>query len=242
MSNVELHVSPSPLSYIHQIAVIRIIAFSNTPLTRFWSSTPADCDLHSEDQIPRFRLRRTIRDHIARELHPGNFIVSAIVDGVVAGFAVWGVPKKLWRSETLTELLYRKSVEYKNVVEDWLFPSPWMIQERYDQFHHMQEKCMERHLGPGGIDNIWYLKVLAVNPEFQRKGIGGILVNWGLKHARERNERAYLEASDFGKGLYLKLGFKVVGDLQVTEGEEGFTLPCMVWDPNIASEQTPKVG
>src|SRR5579862_1944952 len=200
MSDIELHVSPSPASYIRQTAIIQTIAFANSPLTRYWSPTPADHDIQSLDQISSGRLRRAIRDHAARELQPGNFIVCAIIDGVVAGFAVWGVPKPLWRSETLAEVLYRKSVEYKNALEDWLIPAWWMIPERYKRFKSIQEQCIESYLGPGNIDRTWYLKVLCVNPNYQRKGIGGILVNWGLKHARERNEKAYLEASEFGKG------------------------------------------
>jgi hypothetical protein len=55
-----------------------------------------------------------------------------------------------------------------------------------------------------------------------------------LKHARERGEKAYLEASPFGKGLYLKKGFTTVGELQVGEEGDEVRLPCMLWDPASA--------
>jgi predicted N-acetyltransferase YhbS len=93
---------------------------------------------------------------------------------------------------------------------------------------------MDKYLGKGKIDEMWYLAILCVNPKFQRRGVGAALVDWGLTHARARGEKAYLEASPFGKPLYIKKGFKVVGDLVVGEGDDQLNLPCMLWDPATA--------
>jgi predicted N-acetyltransferase YhbS len=93
---------------------------------------------------------------------------------------------------------------------------------------------MDKFLGRGAVHEMWYLKVLAVHPGYQRKGVGAALVDWGIKHARARGEKVYLEATPFGKGLYLKKGFKTVGELHVgVEGDE-VRLPCMLWDPATA--------
>ena len=66
---------------------------------------------------------------------------------------------------------------------------------------------------------MWYLKILCVHPGFQRRGVGAILLDWGLNHARERGEKVYLESSEYGKGLYMKKGFKEVGEIVL--GEQG---------------------
>jgi ribosomal protein S18 acetylase RimI-like enzyme len=188
----------------------------------------------SVEQIPTLRLYKQIRDHQHRELDSKGIVVCAIIDGKVAGVGAWTMPRKLWRSESLGEAIYRKGVQYKDALEDWLFPSFWYDHGRREQFQKAQEDCMEKFLGAGAIDEMWYLKVLAVHPGYQRKGVGAALLDWGLKHARARGEKAYLEATPFGKGLYLKKGFTTVGELHVGEEGDEVRLPCMLWDPASA--------
>jgi GNAT superfamily N-acetyltransferase len=59
------------------------------------------------------------------------------------------------------------------------------------------------------------LRELYVRPEYQRKGIGGKLVEWGVQRARELGVIAYTEASVQGKELYLRHGFKEVDSVRV---------------------------
>lgn len=49
-----------------------------------------------------------------------------------------------------------------------------------------------------------------VHPDFQRRGAGSMLVEYGCKRADELGVIAVLGATDQGKGLYLKHGFKVI--------------------------------
>jgi ribosomal protein S18 acetylase RimI-like enzyme len=72
-----------------------------------------------------------------------------------------------------------------------------------------------------------------VHPDFQRRGVGSALLDWGLSHARFQGEKVYLEASEFGKGLYLKNGFKKVGELVVDEEGDRAMFTYMLWDPVI---------
>jgi GNAT superfamily N-acetyltransferase len=88
----------------------------------------------------------------------------------------------------------------------------------------------------------WYLDHLAVAPEYQRRGVGKKLVQWGLQRAEaETRERmkmwkepvpVALIGSTMGFHLYRSLGFKVVGweDASFLDvpAEGGST---MVWDP-----------
>ncbi|KKA19812.1 hypothetical protein T310_6204 [Rasamsonia emersonii CBS 393.64] len=76
-----------------------------------------------------------------------------------------------------------------------------------------------------GEKDVFILKELYVRPEFQRRGLGGILVEKGLREADELGLPAYTEATEKGFGLYLKHGFKEVDrvtvDLEPWGGSKG---------------------
>ena len=86
---------------------------------------------------------------------------------------------------------------------------------------------------PDQEDN-FYLHILTINPEYQRRGVGGKLLEWGTQQADKHNEKIYLEASPAGRGLYLRHGFEIVGTLEVgSEDREGgiVQLECMMREP-----------
>jgi GNAT superfamily N-acetyltransferase len=60
---------------------------------------------------------------------------------------------------------------------------------------------------------IFVLDMCAVDPNYQRRGIAGKLVQWGLDEARVRGGlECTTEASSMGRGPYIKLGFQPEGD------------------------------
>ncbi|KAF1995059.1 hypothetical protein P154DRAFT_359261 [Amniculicola lignicola CBS 123094] len=59
---------------------------------------------------------------------------------------------------------------------------------------------------------IFVLDMCAVDPAFQRRGIAGKLVEYGLEEAKRRCLEATTEASVMGRMVYQKLGFKAEGD------------------------------
>jgi GNAT superfamily N-acetyltransferase len=60
---------------------------------------------------------------------------------------------------------------------------------------------------------IFVLDMCGVDPEYQRRGIAGKLVQWGLDEAKRRGGlECTTEASSMGRGAYMKLGFKPEGD------------------------------
>lgn len=82
-------------------------------------------------------------------------------------------------------------------------------------------RVIESH-HPKGID-YWYLHYTGVRPEHQGKGWGGAAIREGLTRARSGNLPVYLEtAKESNVVLYLKLGFKVVGEWDVPEGGPHF--------------------
>lgn len=94
---------------------------------------------------------------------------------------------------------------------------------------------------------------MRVPPSHQGQGLGSLLLNWRLSEARRQGKKVFLMASPQGRGLYLKWGFEVVGEvklriaefldeeeLRVWEGkrneiqrkrEEVYVQSLMVWDP-----------
>ncbi|KAH7029028.1 uncharacterized protein B0I36DRAFT_228784, partial [Microdochium trichocladiopsis] len=59
----------------------------------------------------------------------------------------------------------------------------------------------------------FHLDLCVVDPVWQRRGIAQKLVGWGLAEARRRGGlECSTEASDMGRGAYMKLGFKPEGD------------------------------
>jgi GNAT superfamily N-acetyltransferase len=73
---------------------------------------------------------------------------------------------------------------------------------------------------------IFILDVCAVDPAFQRRGIAGKLVQWGLKEAKRRgNLECTTEASPMGRVVYKRLGFGAegTGEDTVYEVDEEFS-------------------
>ena len=57
------------------------------------------------------------------------------------------------------------------------------------------------------------LNSLTVDPLYQRRGIGALMMDWGLQRARVEGVPVVLEATANGLGLYLKKGFHEVGKI-----------------------------
>ena len=73
--------------------------------------------------------------------------------------------------------------------------------------------------------NLIELNTLVVHPEYQRRGIGKVLMEYGLKEADRLGIQAVLGASREGLGLYKKYGFTEFEVMEINlweyEGGEG---------------------
>lgn len=52
-------------------------------------------------------------------------------------------------------------------------------------------------------------------PKHRRRGVGRLLMEWGIKKADELGLPSYIEATDIGLKLYEAYGFKVEGELDL---------------------------
>ena len=66
--------------------------------------------------------------------------------------------------------------------------------------------------------------MISVNPLYQRKGIGSLLMQWGCNEADRKKLDSYVLASPVGALLYRKSGFEDVGGICV----QGATFTSMV--------------
>lgn len=82
------------------------------------------------------------------------------------------------------------------------------------------------------------LNLLCVHPEFQRRGAGAMLVEWGMDLADGLGLAIHLEASAAGFELYRKLGFRQVEVAVVKaedwDGDHDRSYIAMVRDPKGA--------
>jgi GNAT superfamily N-acetyltransferase len=84
-------------------------------------------------------------------------------------------------------------------------------------FAELAEKRRERFGGEPYV----LLSILAVHPEHQRRGLGALQLEYGLRKADEMGLQAYLESSPKGKGLYKKYGFVEEGTMRFDARDYG---------------------
>jgi len=81
---------------------------------------------------------------------------------------------------------------------------------------------------------------MAVHPDYQRKGAGTLLLNWGTKIADQLDLPLYLEATMLGKQLYKRSGFEqvdsVIHKAEIIREAEDLEIPIMVKMPQSSKE------
>ncbi|KAK2783421.1 hypothetical protein FQN53_009184 [Emmonsiellopsis sp. PD_33] len=119
------------------------------------------------------------------------------------------------------------------------------IEEQYTSFFHLDKSSDASNLAafvdatannfPSTIfPEMWYLALLGIHPGYQRRGIGALLVNWGVEQAQAEHIPAGLESSVMGSGLYQKFGFRLLSKSKWINGQ---WLSAMLWEPAGLSEK-----
>ena len=78
----------------------------------------------------------------------------------------------------------------------------------------------------------WEMSGLSVAPEYQRRGLGALMLNWGINQATAENVPVFVKSSPNGVSLYEKAGFRSFEKIHfdtIDLGEPG--MQCLVWEP-----------
>ncbi|KAH8900690.1 hypothetical protein GQ53DRAFT_740644 [Thozetella sp. PMI_491] len=153
---------------------------------------------------------------------PGRHIIVAVErqeDGTeeIAGSAEWIAPGGPTPGLSEEELEARKAESKKKQPASF---NP----EGMANFMATTGEAIAKALANAGLPEdahkqMWDLNSLAVSSIHQRKGIGKILVQWGLDRAAQEGKHVLILANPTGTHLYRKMGLEEVGDLVIFAGE-----------------------
>ncbi|PNS19018.1 Valine--tRNA ligase, mitochondrial 1 [Sphaceloma murrayae] len=122
---------------------------------------------------------------------------DAKAEGRVAGISVWKIHPRQRTQAELDEEAQRS--------EEGGLP-PTARQEVLDAFFGAIKRCKSKWL-PDGQAHV-LLHLLGTDPEYHRRGIGGMHLRWGLGEADRLGVVGYLEGTEDGVPLYQRYGFE----------------------------------
>ena len=209
----------------------------------------------------KFRYPTYLRSHFVRVLHKrlnapglvGRAIVSddndkwydESVGGEVMGYALWerrgnAFDHKFWGEDSIGRLFERFAVELETK------HSNFFRLDKSSDYGNLQayldaanaggsifETCLEQY-----PEHIW-LAFLAVDPKFQRKGVGKRLMQWGMKRADVESIPLGLTSSPAGEKLYFDCGFEQVGVFLLEHGETVIEDKCMIRWGKVENPKNP---
>lgn len=109
---------------------------------------------------------------------------------------------------------------------------PGIDYDVFDVWRPAQEGGQDRVMK--GREHV-YLKILAVRPEWQGKGVGKAVLKHLLAEAGGKGLPVYLESSDAGVPVYAKVGFRNEGhidwDAKRIGRDKSFKHTAMIWEP-----------
>lgn len=98
--------------------------------------------------------------------------------------------------------------------------------------YYKEHDIFSQRFWTGDLEEHWLMKRLTVDPKWQRRGIGMMLLQWGLDRAQEEGIPVGLESTAMGSALYIKAGFVEIERYGMKE--VGIDFPILLWRPKMA--------
>lgn len=186
----EVDVAPLDPADLPQVPELSARAFDDYPLTRALFPGPPG-DPHRAEIARRF-YTPTVADCLA------HGVVEAAMDGNrLAGYCAWLEPGA-------HPLTLRRNLAFLPMAGAVLRRHPRRVWRGVQALIAL-EKDHPRH------PEHWYLAAIAVDPDYQRRGLGARLIAPGLERADAEGRPAFLETTrPSAKDWYERLGFAVL--------------------------------
>ncbi|KAL2809127.1 hypothetical protein BJX63DRAFT_371419 [Aspergillus granulosus] len=193
-------IEPATVSDAPRLTEIYFSAFTNELSNRIMPRT----DDVREFQIARFKNLAEAASpenntHLLKIVGTGS---DQLLSPVIAGFAIW----KFYDGNDTSD-----GKDEKGGVQ-WPASSDSELCSSF--FAHVYQ---ERKRAIGEQPH-YYLDMLAVDPNFGRRGLGARLLKWGLDRADRERVITFISSSPTGRGLYEKYGCKALNNYQVIPG------------------------
>ncbi|KAJ5583170.1 acyl-CoA N-acyltransferase [Penicillium sp. DV-2018c] len=180
--------------------------------------------------------RREILDRLRpRFVKPGFMIVVAVEDEgttseLIRGYALWQrigslsssfeSPMEIGNASLEKEIQDTRAADYP--------PDRSVDPDRLEHYKASVRDCFPYDEYP----ELLWLETLAVDPKYQRRGIGRRLVQWGMLLSQLEKVPIGLEAGIQGSALYETLGFQTLNTLELIPG---IPMRAMLYD-NVGTD------
>ncbi|PNY29872.1 Uncharacterized protein TCAP_00212 [Tolypocladium capitatum] len=136
------------------------------------------------------------------KLHAHRTVMMVVADdaleGAIVGFSVWEAPVRGQEEE--------QDEEAPHPPEQ---PCPALDHVALAEMRGIVAADARRRFGERDTKDVWHLDYIGVHPQHQRRGIGNMLLGWGLKEAAKEGIDCYLVATPAGRPFYQAAGLDV---------------------------------
>ncbi|KAJ2981367.1 hypothetical protein NQ176_g2071 [Zarea fungicola] len=120
---------------------------------------------------------------------------AGVQRGLVVGYAIWFIPLAHCEEEDQSPPKKPQAVAGLDMAAVSVLREA-MMKDELESF------------GDKGARDVWTLDSLGVDPAHQGRGIGRMLLDWGVQRAMEQEKDCYLVSTPSGLPLYQSAGFK----------------------------------
>lgn len=224
-----MHIRPATLSDFSSTASMSVDAFWNDELYEYTNPWRSQYPDHFRDLF--------LRRHRLRYWSPGCVFYVAVTDlghdvypaGRVVGYAIWerrgtSDAAKRWQKQTFggaLECMLLKATES--------YISFTSANKSLD-YERLRLCLSEAKQDFAAISDMWKLQNLCVHVDYQRHGIGSMMMNWGKEQAEREGVPIGLESSEAARPAYLKNGFRKYGNMHIKDFPID-DVPIFIWEP-----------